>query len=197
MKHAELNQITKLYFGYEEVARVLRIRPESARVSASRYVRQGLLLRLKRNLYVRKDRWESLDREEVLELANLLQVPSYVSLMTALDIHQVTTQMQRAFIESIVLHRTREMEIGDTIFHFTQITGRLYFGFRKENGVFIATPEKAILDASYLMSLGRYRFDIASIDADRLNRTELRKMSKRFPERTRELLGKYGYPEVA
>ncbi len=196
MRHAELRQITKLYFGYEEIARVLQIRPESARVSASRYVRQGLLIRLKRNLYVRKDRWESLDREEMFGLANLLQVPSYVSLMTALDLHQATMQMQRGFIESIAVHRTLEMEVGSIVFHFTRIARRLYSGFRKENGVFIATPEKAFLDALYLMSLGRYRFDLASIDADRLNLQVLREMSKRYPERTRELLRKNGYPWI-
>jgi len=34
MKYMELKQISKLYFGYEEIARVLDINPESARVSA-------------------------------------------------------------------------------------------------------------------------------------------------------------------
>jgi hypothetical protein len=50
MKTIELNSINRFYFGYEDIARALKIRPASARVSASRYVRLGLLMRLKRNI---------------------------------------------------------------------------------------------------------------------------------------------------
>ena len=56
MKTTELSKLNKLYFGYEDLARVLGISQASARVTASRYVRQGLLLRVKRNLYVLKAR---------------------------------------------------------------------------------------------------------------------------------------------
>lgn len=55
MKIGELNSITQLYFGYEDIARALKISPASARVSASRYVRLGLLLRLKRNTYLLRE----------------------------------------------------------------------------------------------------------------------------------------------
>jgi predicted transcriptional regulator of viral defense system len=195
MRYAELNRIRKLYFGYEEIARVLDISPGSARVSASRYVRQGLLVRLKRNLYVLKGRWKSLDREELFCLANLAQVPSYVSLMTALDYYQITTQMQRQFIESIAVKRTRETEIENVLFNFTKVNESLYFGFKREKGFFIATPEKALLDAYYLMSLARYRFDVTSIDPDKVDTTRLARMARRFPQKTRSLLEKHGYIE--
>ena len=51
MKLKELNTIKKLYFGYEEIARVFGISLASAKVTASRYVRQGLLLRVKKNVH--------------------------------------------------------------------------------------------------------------------------------------------------
>jgi predicted transcriptional regulator of viral defense system len=193
MKYAELKQINKIYFGYEEIARVFGINPESARVSASRYVKQGLLVRLKRNLYVLGEMWDSMNREELFGLANLLQVPSYVSLITALDYYQVTTQMQREFIESVAVKRTREIEIKDTLFNFTKLNEPLYFGFVRERDFFIATPEKALLDAYYLMSLKRYRFDAGSIDPGKVDATELSKMSRKFPKKTQELLGEHGY----
>ena len=47
MNIAKLRTIKKLYFGYEEIARSLGVAAASARVSANRYVRQGLLIRLK------------------------------------------------------------------------------------------------------------------------------------------------------
>jgi predicted transcriptional regulator of viral defense system len=193
MKFAELKQITKLHFGYEEIARMLGISIDAARVSACRYVKQGLLVRLKRNLYVLRDRWESLDREEMFRIANVLQVPSYVSLMTALDYYQITTQMQRDFCESIAVKRTREIEVDDTLFNFSRVNERLYFGFRRERGFFIATPEKALLDAFYLASLKKYRFDVTSIDPGKMNASALKKMARKFPGKTQDLLRIHGY----
>ena len=55
MKLAELGQINELYFGHEEIARVLGINAASAKVTAGRYVRQGWLLRLKKNMYIRRE----------------------------------------------------------------------------------------------------------------------------------------------
>ncbi len=48
MNYIKLNNIRKLYFGYEELAQVLGISLEAARVTASRYVKNGFLLRLKK-----------------------------------------------------------------------------------------------------------------------------------------------------
>jgi len=79
MKLNQLRRIQKLYFGYEELARVLGINPASARVAASRYVQQGLLVRIKRNLYVLRETWQAAGREDKLVIANLGQVPSYIS----------------------------------------------------------------------------------------------------------------------
>ena len=51
------------------------------------------------------------DREQKFIIANIYQVPSYISLMTALDYYEITTQMQRDFIESVILKRTVTKEI--------------------------------------------------------------------------------------
>jgi len=193
MKFVELSKINKLYFGYEEISRALGITLQSAMVSANRYVNQGLLVKIKRNIYVLNEKWKVLDREDKFTLANLIQVPSYISLMTALDYYEITTQIQRGFIESVAVKRTKEKEVKNTIFNYTKISANLYFGFKKEKNFFIATPEKAFLDALYLMSLGRYSFDIDSLDFSKLNGNEIRKSGKRFPAKTRKLLDKNGY----
>ncbi len=193
MKILELNKINKLYFGYEEISRALSITLPSARVSANRYVNQGLLVKLKRNIYILKEKWNVLEREDKFALANLVQVPSYISLMTALDYYEITTQMQREFIESVAVKRTIQKEVDSTVFNFTKIGADLYSGFKKDKDFFIATPEKAFLDALYLTSLGRYNFDIDSIDFGKINRNEIRKLGKRFPAKTQKLLNKNGH----
>ena len=193
MKYFELSRIKKTYFGYEEVSRALGITLQSARVSANRYVKQGLLVRVKRNIYVLRERWKTLSREEKFILANLIQVPSYISLMTALDYYEVTTQVQRDFIESVGVKRTREADVKNTIFTCTKINEKLYFGFARKKRFFIATPEKAFLDALYLMSLGRYSFDLASIDLSRLDADKVRHLASKFPLKTRKFMEKNGY----
>jgi predicted transcriptional regulator of viral defense system len=193
MKINELNSINRLYFGYEDIARTLKIRPASARVSASRYVRLGLLMRLKRNIYVQRERWQTASLEERFALGNLGQTPSYISLMTALDYHEITTQVQRGIIESVAVKRTKEISLYGTIFRYTKVSRALYFGFIRQQEFFIATPEKALLDAVYLMSFGRYALDLAAIDGEKLNRKEIRRMSRNYPPKTRRMLEKHGY----
>lgn len=193
MKLQELNSIKKIYFGYEEIARVFGISLDSAKVTASRYVRQGLLLRVKRNLYVRREVWNAATIEEKFSLANLAQVPSYISLTTALEYYEITTQMLRNFYESVAIKRTKEINLNGSVFRYTKLTSDLYFGFIKEKGVFIATPEKALLDAFYLMSYGRYSLDISALNAAKLDRDEIKRLSQAFPSRTRKMLKKYGY----
>ena len=197
MKLLELRTIRKLYFGYEEIARVLGISPASARVSASRYVKQGLLVRVKRNMYVLREAWNSLGRAEKFVLVNMGQTPSYISLMTALDYYEITTQVQRDYYESVAVKRTKEIQIDGSVFRYSKIAGNLYFGFKKEKEYFIATPEKALVDAIYLMSYGRYALDISALDSEKLNGDEILRLSTKFPLKTKKMLKKYGYLKTA
>ena len=57
MKLFEIQKIDKLCFGHEEIARVLGISEASSRVTASRYAKKGLLLRIKKNMYVLREKW--------------------------------------------------------------------------------------------------------------------------------------------
>jgi len=193
MNYTKLTAIKKIHFGYEEISRVLGITPESARVTASRYVKQGILLRVKRNLYILRDRWAAMAQEEKFAVANRAQVPSCISLMTALGYYEITTQVQRGFIESVAVKRTKRINVSDTILNFTKIGQGLYFGFVKVSNFFIATPEKAFLDAIYLMSLARYDLDLSSIDRDKLDMAKIKAIAGKFPKKTREALKKYGY----
>jgi predicted transcriptional regulator of viral defense system len=193
MKALQLRNIEKLYFGYEEIARTLNISLSSARVAVSRYVKAGFLIRLKRNVYVLHEKWAAMSLEQKFAIANLIQVPSYVSLMTALNYYEITTQLQQDFIESVAVKRSNEIEIENTIFHYVKTKPELYFGFTRTQGFFIADPEKAFVDALYLQSLGRHSLDVSSIDFQRLNRAKVFKFAKSFPQRTQRLVEKYEY----
>ena len=193
MKLIELKRIKKFCFGYEDISRALGISAASAKVTASRYTRRGILLRMKKNMYVFSEAWNAANREDKFLLANMGQVPSYISLMTALDYYEITTQMQRDFFESAAVKRSKEINMDGNVFRYVKIAAGLYGEFKKERTFFIATPEKALLDAFYLMSYGRYSLDLSSLDAAKLDRREIERLSRRFPSKTKNMLKRHGY----
>ena len=180
----------RLYFTTEDVAETLNIKKESARVQCTRYVKQGIFIRLKNNFYVLDQRWQNFSSDNLFQIANFLQVPSYISFMTALSIHEVTTQVQRAFIESACLKRSVRFEVRGTAFNYYKIKKEYYFGFFKKEEIFIATPEKAFADAVYLYSFGKYPLDFDSIDIGKLDETKLKKVISVYPQKTRRIAEK-------
>jgi len=193
MNYTKIKLLSKLYFSYRDISRVFGISAGSGRVAATRLVKSGELTRVKRDFYILSQRWESSSLEDRFILANLLQVPSYISLMTALSYYEITTQVQRDFIESVGYYRTKLVEVKESSFNYSKINRKLYFGFAKIKGFFIASPEKAFLDAFYLKSLKKYNFDLTSVDADKLDMKRIKLMSGKYPLLTRKLLLKYGY----
>jgi hypothetical protein len=63
-----------------------------------------------------------------------------------------------------------------------KIAKQYYRGFSRQEDVFMATPEKAFLDAVYLNSLGRYPLDLDSLDIGRLEAGNLTALMAFFPE---------------
>lgn len=193
MRVFELNKIDKFFFSYEDISTALAISKASAKITATRYVKKGILLRVKKNLYVLKDAWIAAGRDTRFQVVNMGQVPSYISLMTALDYYEITTQFQRDYFESIALKRSKVMGVGSSVFKYIKIAPDLYNGFKKEKEFFIATPEKALLDSFYLMSYGRYSLDLSSLDRNKLDRQEIERMSSNYPVKTRNMLESNGY----
>ncbi|HLF33711.1 MAG TPA: hypothetical protein VI583_05720 [Cyclobacteriaceae bacterium] len=173
MRIMELYRNNKLYFSGKDISDMLSINAASAKVTASRYVKQGLLLRLKRDFYTTPGRFDNLIEEEAYTVANILQTPSYVSLVTALSYYSISTQQQRYYIESISLKRTMNISIREYSFTYTRLKRVLYSGFginRGKSGYFIAMPDKAMADIAYLCSLGRYKCDFEAIDFGKINK---------------------------
>ena len=188
MSYSELLKIEKPFFSLDDVAYALGIQPTSAAVLCSRYVKKGLLVRLKRGLYARTEQVRNFGQRDLFRLANFLQVPSYISLTTALSYYGLTTQVQRGFFESISLKRTRKFEVAQFTFHYSKISADLYKGFERVEGFFIALPEKALLDSLYLASLGRYSLDTSALALSKVNGEVLENLLLLFPSRVRTFM---------
>jgi len=184
MSYQKLLSIDKPFFSKEDVAYALGIEPESAAVLCSRYAKKQLLTRLKRGLYARTETLANFGQIDLFRIANLLQVPSYISLTTALSHHGVTTQVQRDVVESISIKRSKTFLRGPFAFRYVKISPRLYFGFKKERDAFVASAEKATLDCFYLASMGRYPLDVSALDLTELDEQLITKLYDHFPQKT-------------
>lgn len=104
----------------------------------------GAMKKLRRGVYAK-------ERYDVLELANKLYTPSYISLETVLQKAGVTFQYYERIFAVSYLSRTIETD-GHT-FEFHKIRGDILTnkqGIDTEGFVNIASPERAFLDAIFL-----------------------------------------------
>ncbi len=184
MNISDLNRSNKLFLSTADIANILSIDKESAKVTASRYRKKGYIIRLKRDIYVTENKFGNLSEIELFRLANILQVPSYISLTSALSYYNITTQQQRNYIESVAVKRTTHFNVRGLQFTYTKIKEGLYGGFVLENNCFIAKPEKAFADIVYLASLQKYNPDFPSIDFRKLDRSDITKYLKRSNKKT-------------
>lgn len=188
--YLKLQQDSSPFWTIESIAVLLNISRESSRVLCTRYVKNGVLIRLKRNFYLLRDRVLRLNTLDLFHLSNFLQTPSYVSFMSALAYHEVTTQLPRTVIEAVNPLRTITLDADALSFVYRKITPHLYFGFERIDNVFVATKEKALLDCLYLQSLKKYSLDVNSLDLSRFPIPLLEKTAVRFPKNTQQLLNR-------
>lgn len=183
MKVDQLNKVFKIVLTIDDIAKTLSISKESARVTANRYVKSGALIRVKRNFYITAKKFENLNESDLFQIANFIETPSYISLLTALSFYGISTQQFQNVIESISLKRTKTTNVKNIEFRFFKIKQSFYSGFSLYENCFIASAEKAFSDAVYLTAIGRYKIDFDAIDFKKVDA----KLATRFMKSTNDL----------
>ncbi|MBT3478645.1 MAG: hypothetical protein HN915_04630 [Candidatus Marinimicrobia bacterium] len=177
----------------DNVVRERFISSPSARVYLARQTKSGHLVRLKNNLYITSGEWDGATWNDQLRMANRIQVPSYISLLTALAYYDVSSQIPAQRIESIARTRTYTKTIQTVEFAFIKINRAYYNGFIRKEGIFFATPEKALADAIYLCSLGKYALDLYALDLNKINTELLESALSSFPKKTQNWWRKHEF----
>ena len=186
MKTTVLNYLSnRLFFSVDDLAEAAGIKNESAQVSCSRSVKNGIFLRLKKNFYVSSGNWPHYNREDCFKIANYLQVPSYVSCVTALSFYGITTQVPRDWYDNISVKRSIRFDVEDVAFNYYKFKKEYYFGFVRHEDLFIATKEKAFVDTAHLCAFGKYSMDWHACDLKTLDKKLIADIMAIFPERTR------------
>ncbi len=180
-------------FSLKDIAETRGIARDSASVWLVRAVHRGEILRLKKDLYIHAMDWKYLSLEEMLLLSNRIQIPSYISLSTAMAYYERTSQVYRNVIESIAIKRSVAYSVNNTQFKYYKIKKEYYTQFEKISGLFIATPEKALADIIYLCSLGKYAFDFNAVEWGRVDSNKLVSVLGIFPVKTQKWWEKHGF----
>jgi len=175
------NNISKLlsadspFFTLSSIQTFFDITRESARTTASRLVKRGILIRLHRDLYTLVNRKYSL-----FSLANAVFQPSVISLETALNYWGLTVQVPQV-IFSIGMG-SYHCEVDNTEFVFRRMNPSLFrFGQVKAEDFYIVEPEKALLDTLYMKSKGLVELLPEDVDMNKLDEELLEFYTRHYP----------------
>lgn len=155
---------------------VAGISPQQARLQLVRWVNAGRLVQLRRSLYTLNRPFRKIEPHPFL-LANRLRKASYVSLQSALSHYNMIPE-HVPVVTSVTTGRPDEVRTDLGTFNFRHVRKPVFGGFLSVTvapgqSVFLATPEKALLDLIYLTPGGD---QAAYIDELRLqNETALSK----------------------
>lgn len=143
--------------------------PQEMRNQLNRWQKKGLLISLKKGVYVlnKNERKVEIDRDLI---ANVLYEPSYISLEYALNFYGLIPE-RTADITSITTRKTMVLKNEFGNFIYQHIKPKAFRGFKKmgskERSFFMAEPEKAVVDFLYL-NLSQFGINTKKILKDSL-----------------------------
>jgi predicted transcriptional regulator of viral defense system len=171
-----LARFNKPYWSVPDLQKVLGYKSrQTLLVVLHRLVGQGVLTRVRRGIYR-----VSIHSAEGALLANLLYTPSYLSFESALSRYGILSQVPYT-ISLATTRRSKRTTLDGTAVEYRQLRKDLFFGHRLEKGLDIAEPEKALLDALYLMKRGKLSLAVGELDLSGLSRGRLNSYGFRFP----------------
>jgi len=171
----QLLGLNKPYFSLADLEKVLDQRRPSLYVTLHRLVDYGVLVRLRRGVYQ-----VVLQAPAIARIANTLVYPSYLSFESALSRYGILSQVPYT-LAFATTRRSRHLTLGETSVQFHQLKGELFFGYTLEDGLYVAEPEKALLDQGYLASRGLAELTWEELDLAALDQGRLRDYAGRFP----------------
>lgn len=180
----KLKKIEKDFFTLKDLEKVWWGKKETLKVILSRLVKKGRLKRVERNLYLLPEKIV-----EIEKIANQIYFPSYLSFETALAKYGILSQIPY-ILTFATLKKTKKLKIENFEIEYRKIKESLFFAFNLQKGIYIAKPEKALLDTFYLASLGKLKINFKTLDYKKIQKKKLLNLLKKFPLKTQKLVRK-------
>ena len=145
MKTIELMKKLRDYplFTTNDVAKIVMKKSDYVKTLLYRLERQKLIYKIERGKYTIYD--------DAFVFASYISIPSYISLWSAVRYYNLTEQMPKTIFIMVTKQR-KNLKFQNVSIEFVKT--KHFFGFKRENyngfDIFIANPEKAIIDSLLL-----------------------------------------------
>lgn len=179
---AALQKLNKTFYTVSDIEMITRQPRAQVRVALTRLVKRGDLVRLFKNYYVLKD--QVIDAERIAEQ---LDATSYLSFESAMARWGVINQLPYT-VTLATAKKSKRFNFGDAAVVYRRIKPELLGGYVLENGLRVATPEKALLDVLYLISRGKMQQSLEEVDTRTINKKIALTLAEKFPAKVKEML---------
>lgn len=180
----KLQEFKKDYYTLKDLQSILDVPASSLKVQLSRWCKQGIFIRLTKGIYVPYN--AKVDTQKV---ANQVYYPSYLSFESALNYYGILSQIPYT-LTFATQKKSKKLVLKDTQVEYTQLANRLFFGYTLENGIYLATPEKALMDTIYLISKGKRTLNLEELYLKDIDKEKLKEISLKFPKNTEDMVKK-------
>jgi len=181
----KLNKINKDYFTFSDFKKIWKGKQNSLKVIVWRLIKAKKIIKVFRGIYILPN-----SKIKIEKLANEIYFPSYVSFEYALYLWRILSQMPYTITFATTL-KTKSINLMNTKIEYRKIQKKLFFGYVLRDNIYLASPEKALLDTFYLASLGKLKMNFSNIDYSKINKNLLKKWTKNYPTKTQKLINKY------
>jgi len=176
--------LDKGFFTIPDLQKITDLSRDSLKVSISRLVDKGVLVRIKRGIYQ-----SAFSEVDVPRIANQLYYPSYLSFQSVLSMYSILSQIP--YTQTFATNKkSKTMVLLDTEVEFRQISDDLFFGYEMKDGMYVAKPEKALLDQLYMVSRGVGLLNIEELDLREIDKDLFEKYAMKYPRYMRKLVDK-------
>ena len=178
----KLQDLKKDYYSVKDLERVLNMPVDSLRGQLTRWVKKGVMIRIAKGIYAPYG-----TEINITKIANQIYYPSYLSFESVLSKYGILSQVPYT-LTFATPKRTKKIILNGTEVEFTKLSDKYFFGYFFEDGVNIASPEKALVDCLYLVSKGKRVLNIDELYLEDIDKEKLIEIAKVFPGNTRELV---------
>lgn len=180
-----LKRLDKNYYTIADLKKITRLPLHSLYVTLARLVKNKSLIRLTSGVYIAP---ENYDKIEII--ANTIYQPSYLSFESALSRYGVLSQIPFS-LSFATTKKSLRRKLADISIEYRKIQSPLFFGYEKQGALYIATPEKALLDTLYLVSFGKLIIDLQQLDLKEINLREIERLAIKYSDRTQQFAKRF------
>ncbi len=182
----KLKDYDKTFFTLSDIKKIFDAKGGVLKVALSRWVKKGEILRLRKNAYQMPDKIY-----DARKTAGELYQPCYLSFESALNECGILSQIPYV-ITFATTNKSKKISLGTQKVEYRQIKKDLFFGYELKNGIFTASPEKALCDQLYFISRGLAALNFKELNLSKVSLNKVLFFAAKYSKATQVLAKNLG-----